>query len=261
MAVSLLPYLKNTNVQDTVVRYLWDDWKTIDAIEEPDEHFVARLERLSQRAVLAFECGTAEWIVYRFGALDKDPAPWQFLDGAWAMTISPRYCGYGKGPGWQSFSEKGWDGPIRRPIKNALDGLETDIRQLASEYHTDPSFGAGVLTSLASYIMTDPLPFITWRDEVLRRLESLYLRQGSDPLGDPVPQQALNPSSEFEVGETEGLLNKFLSSLDFRTNPFLSTPEGMLEHFEGDPDFVGTPYSFDLQQDRQARRMRIKGAP
>ncbi len=255
MTLHLLPSLKAANVQDRVVRYAWDDWKSIAVIEEPSEDFVTRLERLSQRAVLAFECGTAEWIVYRFGALDNDSAPWQFLEGAWAMTINSRYCGYGKGPGWQSYAENGWDGPIRRPIKNALDGLETDIRQLTSEYHTDPSFGAAVTAALASYIMTDPKPYLTWSDQVLRRFESLYLRDPTDQLGDPIPRQALDPNPEFEVPKSERLLNEFLAGLDFRTNPFLSTPDGMLKHFDGEADFIGTPYRFDLGLDRRARRV------
>ena len=254
MGIEIFSYLKKANVQESTAHYFWDDWKSIPAIEEPNEDLVTSLARLSQRSILAFECATAEWIIYRFGVLDNDPAPWEFLEAAWAMTISPRYSGYGKGSGWQSYSQRGWDGPVRRPIKNGLDGLEIDIRQLTSEYHTDPSFGAAVTVGLATYVMTDPMPFNKWRDQVLARLEGLFPRDPKDPLGDPVPRQALDLDSEFLKGDSERLLNKFLAGLDYRRNPFLSSPEGMLEHFDAEPDFIGRPYEFDMGLDQLTRR-------
>jgi hypothetical protein len=247
-------YLATANIRDNVVRYLWDDWKSVPKLENPDEKLEARLETISERAILAFECAAAEWIVYRFGGLDTDPAPWAFLEAAWAMTIDPRYSGYGKGPGWQHFATKGWDGPVRRPIKKALDRLEMSIEHLASEYKADPSTSAALLHALAAYVMSDPGPYERWAEQVLERFESMYPRDLEDPLGDPVPREATDPSYDFKIERAESLINAFLSGLNYRSNMFLSTPEGMLQHFEGEPDFPGTPYVFDLTRDRVARR-------
>src|SRR5258708_7451644 len=134
MTLSIPNYLKTAALQDVSLRYEWDDWRTLPVLDTPDEELVARLEKLSQRAVLAFECATAEWIVYRFDKLNDNSAPWQYLEAAWAMIVHRRYCGYGSS-GWQYYAQKGWDGPVRRPIKNALDGLEIDFQQLFSEFH------------------------------------------------------------------------------------------------------------------------------
>jgi hypothetical protein len=255
MTLALDNYLNATGVQDTVLRFEWDDWKSRPALEKPDAQLVTRLKGLSQRAVLAFECGTAEWIVHRFGKLLDERAPADFVAAAWAMTISVRYTGYGKGPGWQPFAQKGWDGPVRRPVRDALNGLEIDLQQLFSEYHTDPSVGAALLFNLASYVMTDPAPYADWTDEVLRRFEQLYPRDPSDPLGDVVPKEAVDPRVEFHAEFTETLVNQYLATLDVSRNMFLSTPDGMRAHIEGEQDFQGTPYAFDIALDRKVRRL------
>jgi hypothetical protein len=249
-------FLSSANIQDNVLRYRWDDWKSVPALEVPDEKLEGRFEQISQRSILAFECATAEWVVHRFGRLENDPAPLAFIQAAWAMTIHPRYSGYGKGPGWQHLSTNGWEGPIRRPIKKALDRLEISIEHLASEFHADPSTGAALLYALAAYVMNDPEPYERWAGQVFERFESLYPRDPNDPLGDPVPREATDPLYPFQIEQTESFINQFLSGLDYRSNMFLSTPEGMLSSFEGEPDFPGTPYRFDLALDRRTRNVR-----
>jgi hypothetical protein len=253
MTFALQSYLQATAVQDAVVRFEWDDWKSSPALEKPDAQLVKRLGVISQRAILAFECGTAEWIVHRFGKLLDDRAPADFIAAAWAMTVSVRYAGYGKGPGWQPFAQKGWDGPVRRPVRDALNGLEIDIQQLFSEYHTDPAVGAALLVALASYVMTDPAPYSTWTEAILRRFEQLYPRDPADPLGDVVPREAVDPRVVFDPASTEHLVNLYLSTLDVQGNIFLSTPAGMREHVDAEHDFIGTPYVFDIESDRKSR--------
>lgn len=263
MTLSVPDYLKTTNIQDSTVRYLWDDWN-LDQAEEPvNEDLVTRLKQLSQRAVLAFACGSGEWMAYRFAKLCNDPAPWSFLEAAWAMIVDARYCGYGTGTGWQEHSVNGWEGPIKGPIRRALELLESSIQQLAWHGHTDPAgytefvaLNAGMISKLTSYVMKDPAPYHSWSGQVLKRLESLYPLDPEDQLGDVVPRQAVNPEIDFQVGQTETLINEFLSKLNYRSNIFLSSPEGMLARFEEEEDFKGTPYVFNLAADRQARRTR-----
>jgi hypothetical protein len=260
MALTIPNYLKAANVQDTSLRYEWDDWYDPPVLEATDEDLVARLQRVSQRAVLAFATGTAEWIVYRFGRLSNDPAPWDFLEAAWAMVVHVRYCGWGSATGWQEYSVKGWDGPVRRPIKNALKLLEIAFQELAREFHTDPTLVTATISTLACYVMTDPAPYREWSGRVLDRFESLYPRHPEDPLGDVVPRQAVDPDFDFRVEQTEVLVNRFLAGLDYRSNRFLTPPEGLLEHFEEEEDFVGTPYVFDMELDRRTRpRVRGRG--
>ncbi len=131
--------------------------------------------------------------------------------------------------------------------------LEIAFQQLVSEYHTDPTNFAGFLSTLACYVMTDPTPYKRWRDEIIKRFQLLYPRNDRDLFGDVVPRQAVDPGYDFQTEQTEALVNRFLSVLNYRDNPFLSSPNGMLEHFEGEWNFKGTPYLFDIRQDRQER--------
>jgi hypothetical protein len=247
MTLAVPNYLRAARIQDKSLRYEWDDWRALPALEVIDEALTSRLKKVSQRAVLAFMCGTAEWIYHRLAKLCDDPTPANYLEGAWAMIIDARYCGCGSGTSWQEFAVKGWKGPIKRPIEKALTRLEVAIQQLAWE-DTDPVRRAGLIVTLATYVMPDVAPYKQWCDQELERFRLLYPRNPQDQLGDVVPRQAVDPELDFKVDQTEALINKFLASLDYRSNPFLSSPEGMLE--EG---FPGKPYVFDMEADRHLR--------
>jgi hypothetical protein len=254
MTLSISEYLQSADIQNDSLRYEWDDWKTLPALEALDDQLVARLKRVTQRAVLAFACATAEWIVYRFERLCPDREPWDYLEAAWAMIVDVRYCGFGDtATTWQEYSQRQWNGPIRRPIHDALKTLEIAFQQLSSEYRTDPAVDAAVNHTLACYVMSDPLPYKTWCERVLDRFEALYPRRPEDERGDVVPRLAADLNFDFRFEDTERLTNEFLRSLDHRSNIFLSPPEGMLQHFEDEENFEGTPYLFSLEADRRAR--------
>jgi hypothetical protein len=208
---------------------------------------------VSQRAALSFACGSAEWLVYRFAKLFDDLSPWNYLEAAWALNINIRYVGYGDSTGWQIHAYKGWDGPVKRPIRNSLNYLEIAYQQLASEYHADPATFVAMISALTSYVITYPEPYHQWCEQVLRRFEELYPRDPKDQLGDIVPREAVDLEFDFKVEQTEVLIKQFLSSLDYRSNIFLSSPEGMMQHFDGEEDFQGTPYLFDIEANRHSR--------
>jgi hypothetical protein len=246
------PYLEAAHIQDNSIRYEWDDWRTLPALEEIDEKLVSRLKGLSRRAVFAFMTGTVEWIYYRLAKLCDDPHPWDYLEAAWAMIIEVRYCGYGSGVWWQMYAREGWDGPIKGPLGEALERLEIAHHQLALE-GTDPVRRAGLVSTLAVHVMSGPEKYKRWSEQVLERFQALYPRNPKDLLGDIVPRQAVDPESDFDVRRTEALTNQFLAGLNYRTNIFLSSPEGMLASEELSKPFQGTPYVFDIETDRQAR--------
>jgi hypothetical protein len=251
MTLPLPGYLKAANIQDDSVRYEWDDWRDIPAARTPDEELVRRFDKISDRAVLAFMCATSEWIVHRFSKLFDYPAPLSYLEAAWATTVSLWYGELVTEFGWESYvskTEKEWRGPVKTPIADALQLLEEAI-QLSTHEGTDPGSRAGRLAALATYVMTDPAPYKTWTEQVMGRLERLYPLDPEDQQGDVVPREALDPAFDFHIEQTEALVNKFLASLDPRKNMFLSPAKRMIE--EG---FPGTPYVFDLEQDRKLRR-------
>jgi hypothetical protein len=251
MSLSVPKYLEASNCQDGVVRYAWDDWQDLPEMRSPDEELVARLKRVSQRAVLAIACGSAEWIVYRFDRLCDTTAPWSLIESAWAMIVHLRYSVGAEA--WSYYSRKGWEGPVKGPIRKALQHLESAFYLLASEYQIDPAPKTAGIFGLTCYVMSDPTPYREWTERVLQRFEVLYPRNPADELGDVVPREAINPDSDFHVEQTETLINRFLARLDYGSNIFLNPPEEILEPSD-EHEFVGSPYVFDIEQDRQARR-------
>ena len=82
----------------------------------------------------------------------------------------------------------------------------------------------------------------------LRRHEQPH--KPTDPLGDVVPRQAVDPGRDFDPDQTEGLIQDFLTHLDPTSNVFLNSPDDMLEQLDDGCDFSGTPYSFDIRSHR-----------
>lgn len=252
--LSVPQYIVDANIQDNNPRYCWDEWNEEQGEANIDQELVSRLGALSQRAILAFMCGSAEWIVHRFGSLCIDTAPQDFIEAAWAKTIHTRYSGYGS-TDWQMYTGEDWRDSIKGPLRRALERLEIAMQQMAWQYES-PISRAGVLEALVSYVLPDSKPYKDWCQQFLTRMESLYALDLDDVIGDVVPRESVDPGYHFEVKETESLCNHFLSSLDYRTNQFLSPPEAILEPPDDDDEddsFTGTPYVFTIEADRQVR--------
>jgi hypothetical protein len=244
MALSVASYILAANIQDQAIRYQWDDWNEEQATEPISEEFLARLQGISQRAVVAFTCGAAEWIIHRFAALSDNPLPLYYLETAWAMILDLRYCGFT----WDDYTHEstGWTGPVRRPLAIAAGRVEYAFQAIIE--YGNPELSAGWLNNLAQYVLTDAEPYQKWHERVMERLEVLYRRDPQEKLGDVVPRQAVDPGFDFQVEQTESLINQFLAGLDHKSNPFLNSPERMREQ-----GFEGTPYVFHFAQDRKTR--------
>jgi hypothetical protein len=97
-------------------------------------------------------------------------------------------------------------------------------------------------------VLGNSKPYVRWRDFVLARFEKLYAVDPRDELGDVVPREAVDLDVDFEPTDTERMVNNYLLSIDYSANPLLNTPEIMLQI-----GFEGTPYVFDLLEDRRKR--------
>ena len=225
------PYIPLVEIQKNRIPYAWDDWN-VEAAEEPiDEVLLKRLQRLSQRASGAFAIASAEWIVYRFAHLIDQGEPLQYLETAWAQLIDARY-----GLEWDPL-QAGWVGPVMGPIRQALMWVGDAIEQIDDDL--EPEESAATLAKLTNYVLSSHHAYETWCENVLSRLETAFPRDDDDPKGDVVPREAMNPSFGFKLEEIESLVNRFLFSLDRDGNPFLSSPELMLEQgFKGTQKLV-----------------------
>lgn len=246
--ISIMPlpipqYLQAAKIQDSILRYKWDDWNTEGTGHQIDEESYNRLVTVSQRANLAFAISTTEWIVYRFTRLLDDSLPTQYLEAAWAQVVQWRYRALTIEGDTDS---KNWAGPIRSPVWWALALVE--YASTEAEHDGNPSVAAARIANLAQHIMTDATPYRKWCDCTIKRLEYLYPWDPEEHLGEVVPREALDPGLDFRIEQTESLINRFLASLDYQANPFLNSPEVMLQQ-----GFEGIPYVFSIEKDRQDR--------
>lgn len=256
MPLEIPKYIIDADIQDNNIQYKWDDWNQEHAEQFVDEDLADRLSRVAPRAILALMCGSAEWIVHRFAHMVDDPAPSDYLEAAWATVIDTKYSGHGSIT-WQDYREH-WTGPVKGPISRALLRLEVGVQQLHWQ-REDPIFRAKPLISLVSYVIPKPEIYKKWYNQVTYRLESLYPRIPGDEFGDVVPRQALDIDQNFNPQSTEELVNTFLSRLNPEKNRFLSPPKDILDVTwegpveEAPPDFIQTPYRFNLEADRLVR--------
>jgi hypothetical protein len=240
MAYQPPAYVRAVDSRDPHLAFEWDDWS--DEEEAIEKDFYARLKGISHRACGAFAIATAEWILYRFSALENEPVLGDFIESAWAQLVALQY-----GSAWQEIADDDdWVGPVRGPIHNTLMWISDGIADALEG--ANPMLFTAWAASLAQIVLPDAEPYRAWRKRVMERLEALYPRDPIDSLGDVVPREALDPDADFSVEDTERLINHFLALLRPDENPYLAAPEKMLE--EG---FAGIPYAFSLEADRDAR--------
>ena len=174
MSLRIFNALSASGIQQPSVRYPWDDWRENRELRAADQTVVARLNEISRRAVLAYACGSAEWMVYRFTGLTDTQKAWDFLEASWAMIVHLRY---GTGAeSWSFAAEEGWEGPVRDPIRRCLEYLEAAIYSAYSDDDIEPAVRASKIVKLVMYVMPNPGPYQEWSERILTRLEALYPR-------------------------------------------------------------------------------------
>lgn len=229
--------IETARIADTSPRFPWDEWHVENAYQPADPELMKRMAALSHRANVAISVSIAEWIVWRFEKLSNDPAPYQFLEAAWASVVHTAYARY------VEFNDDDWRGVVRGSQRMAMEIL---IDLMWGLHDTVPGQNAAWMSKLAELVLADPAPFLEWRDQCIERLEKHYPRPDdsdavfSDEIdaGPWVPRELFDASKPFDPAQTRGLIQKFVKTLDYRQNPFLNEPDEMQE-FE---DYSGTPY-------------------
>jgi hypothetical protein len=236
-------HLLLSGVQSRAIRFPWDDWNTESVEEAPDDFFVEALSGVSDRAVLALTTAIAEWVVYRFEPLNPDQLPGQFLEAAWAAGVNWGYLS----EIWDSVADPDkWNGPVRGPVAASMMAVDEVLH--AARLGENLKTGSRWASNIAAHVLPRPEPFREWRDRVVQRLAVLYPRDDDDLIGDVVAREVFDLTREFRLAETESLINRFLRSLDYSSNPFLVSPAEFVE-----AGLKGTPYVFDLLRDREER--------
>jgi hypothetical protein len=240
MALDIPRYIRVAEIHDKSIRYTCDDADPQSVSDVDDERLIERAEALSFRANLALTIGCAEWVVHRYDALSPDRSPHDYLEAAWAAVVDERYLRM-----WD-FPEEKWQGPIRGPMAVSLHIVQEAVR---SAVHEDAlGVPLSYMSNLARHVLPKKREFSKWRNQAIKRLASLSPFKSAESLGEPVPREALDLDAEFHPAETEALINRALERLDPNRNPFLCTPDEMV-----DQHFDGTAYRFSLEEDRRKR--------
>lgn len=241
MPLHVPSYIANAKVADNVLRYAWDDWNLKPYYGDlSDEDLYDEFSGLSYRAAVALTIACAEWVVHRYAFVSDDPVPLQYIEAAWAAVVDENYLSP-----WQPPDED-WMGPIRGPLSVALLIIREAIGTAVHE--DEQAIPIIYIGNLAEHVLPDASAFLEWRDNILDRLLLLYPLDDEETLGEVVPREAMDPDYPFAVEQTEGLVEQFLTQIDYRTNPLLASPHAMIE-----AGSETTPYRFDLADDKRKR--------
>jgi len=246
---SLPSYIETANIADRNLRFAWDDSNTQVVEGETDDGLVERLSLFTQRANVAYATALTGWVLGRFQTFSGLENAYHYFEAGWATAIDLRYCRVV----WEDFphSEK-WEDAVKGPVWLAMRRLQQTIGSLVEE--GDPEYTASKLWQIACHVMPSPEALgklEAWNRMILTRMERLPPRVASDLLGDVVPVEFFDTTFDVFLADTEAIVDQHLKALSPVANPFLNTPERMIE--EG---FIGIPYTFNLALDRERRVLR-----
>lgn len=231
MTLSIPTCIERAGVVGVPIRHTWTEAEADDALLQQPE-LAARLGEVSYRANFALSLGAAEWVVWRLSAELTERSAFEALEAMWCAMIDWRYYNFAEFPDWL--------GELPRPVGGPMDlGFTLLSEVLANASEVQPvSDIAAQLAELPVRVLPKPELYRNWRRDVIRRLTALYhIDYGEEPLGPPVPREALDLEARFAPESAEMLLRHALRTADYRENHYLSSPEQMAR--EG---FVGSPY-------------------
>jgi hypothetical protein len=233
-------YVRSAGIANTQLTYLWDEWKVrgyydIDPLDLSD-----RLDDLSLRSLMALSIATGLWVCERLRLVDSDPVPVQFLEAAWAGTVSRAYCRY------TETDDDQWRGPARGPLNMTISIVNDAIFHI----HEDPNVAmrAVWMNSLARHVLPRTDEFDSWFDAVVLRMQRHHRKPDDDDLfsllppgmGNPVPPEAFDPQHPYDPTKNPSLVDAYLRGLDWQRNPFLCRPDEVAQSDE----LQGAPYRY-----------------
>lgn len=236
MTLTIQTHIEKANVIDEPINYTWPK-SSYDAYGDENPRFERQLVKISDRGILAFSAGTAEWIAWRVGRYNNDPLLFNYVEAVWAAIVDWKYVDPKNNPEdkleWYDFDE-----PIKKPICAAAMKLGQTVYLASTEQGCVSE--AVSMANLLEFIISNKRAFSEWRNWAIDQLKKLTPRiSEEDCLGVPVPREALDPGFDFKPEMTEKLIDKYLTGLDYKKNPYLRTPEQMKK-----AGFKGTPYRY-----------------
>lgn len=210
-------------IADNTLTFPWDEWDVKKAYQPADGKLMDRLDAISYRGNVGLTLAIAEWIYWRFEAVSDDPTLIEYIEAAWAQNTGLARCAY------LEPNVEEWRGIVRGPQLIAwMIAIEVsfDYKDVLKWLGGHASW----MSNLAEHVLTDPAPFLAWREACIERLEEHFPAVEDDPddlfeeldlRGDPVPRELFDIARPYDPSEAEALCQQLVDNADWETNPFL----------------------------------------
>lgn len=206
-------YIPLNDISKQPINYHWKDWDPYIMLEPASEETLDALAEISDRGVITFSIGCAEWVIYRLSPYFKDQRVWYYLEACWALVLGAPIAI----PTDPVFDE--WQGKILSPIGLSILTILNAWRMVEND-RADAY--AGFAERIPLWVLHDTQPFISWRDIVLQRLIRWHPYDENTAIEPLVPREILDPSIDLDGINQDALVKKELNRIGLENNPYIS---------------------------------------
>jgi len=241
MAYTIPHYIVAANVDNPVLRYVWDDTRVDEDFRPPPYRLFQRMAPASLRAKVVIAIGIYEWIIWRFHKVSSDSVPLKLAEAAWAAAIDHRYLEY------VELDREEWLGPVRGPLWCAITWL-LPMLAFSDDHPEEAESCLSFLPALALHVLPDDPAFNRWLDWSVARLVELYPDVDTDPYADLfqdreeerrgplIAREVLDPDVPYRPEQATPSMAEYLRGVDPSRNEFLRPPQALrAAGFEGVP--------------------------
>lgn len=239
------------------LQYKWYRGINIKFMEIRNKKLYNQVIKMNCKAATALTIAACEWIIWRLADWRQESCDLQkyYLQALWVSLISKEYLSRKKIP--SNF------GKIHTREGEPIEMVNSNMNKLKLNYiahHPHIYQNVVNMLELARHVSDDQAFFDPWAKSCLERSIKLFPvpqdnldkdgvfiyndTEGFDPylIKEPfIPREFyFEPDFNYETADLKQLQSKLLSTVDYKENPFLSSPERMLSI-----DFVGIPYEIN----------------
>lgn len=212
-----------------------------------NEKLSKALWSLNHKATVGLATALSEWVLWRLIKVSKQDLSWEItaIEAMWAGIIDKHYI-----KEWNYESDIQID-KVKGPLWVVLNCMD-DIRYNYLEGDIFINAKVSTIAAIARLITPDTLLFDDWLTSCVKKSAKLFSVEydrnecnnpneyynSSHEL--PIPREFyFDPAFDYSTENVDELLAAFVSSLDYKKNEFLNSPEVMIEN-----GYTGIPYEY-----------------
>jgi hypothetical protein len=192
--------------------YKWNDWDPYEPIAWPDEHTKALLLQCSNRAIIGFALGCAEWVVGRLSRYFESSEALEYLDAFWYYILG------GNDSVPPPTNDELWEGEVLGPVNLSL---MTILNSVYASEDGPPVQSGSFAAQIALHVLNRPDLFLDWQSVVLNRLTH-YCKCVSDKQnGEPFPRALFDPLVDVDRLDVGVAIRQELLEIEAAVNRYL----------------------------------------